>query len=262
MAVLAHPDDESFAIGGALAKYAGEGIDVHLVTATRGARGRYFDDEDRPGDEEVGAVREGELRRAAETLGLRDVHVLGYRDGELDRADTEEAVGRIVGHLRRVRPQVVVTFDPFGAYGHPDHVAVCELTTTAVAAAAAGRRPGAPHEVAKLYYAIMDDARWTALQDAFAGLAERLARRERGVVCWPEWSHSARIDARGHEDTAWRALQCHRSQLAIFDGLDRLTKEQHESLWGRYAFYRALSTVPRPDEDPERDLFEGLRAPG
>src|SRR5919112_948112 len=152
MAVLAHPDDESLGVGGALAKYAAAAVETHVVTATRGERGRYFTNENRPSDREVGRVREAELRAAAAELGVREVTLLDYMDGELDRASPREVVGRIVDQIRRVRPQVVITFDPFGAYGHPDHVAICQLTTAAVLAAAdpdfrAGAAP--PHRVVK-----------------------------------------------------------------------------------------------------------------
>lgn len=258
MAVLAHPDDESFAVGGALAWYAAEGVDVHLVTATRGERGRYFTGDERPGDDEVGAVREAELRRAVEELGLQDVHFLGYRDGDLDQADPEEAIERIVGHVRRVRPQVVVTFDPFGAYGHPDHVAICQLTTGAVAAAAGAGHRGAPHKVSKLYYSVMDPTRWRTLTTTLDGLAERIEGRERQPVLWPEWSHSARVDAREHWKSAWRAIQCHRSQVALYGGLEALDDEEHRELWGSLPFYRALSLGTR-GSGLESDLFAGLR---
>src|SRR6476469_3679450 len=94
MAVLAHPDDESLGVGGTLAKYAAEGVEVFLLTATRGDGGSY--------------------------RGYRDVALLEYRDQQLDRADPRQAIADIVAHLRRVRPDVVVTFAADGAYGHPD----------------------------------------------------------------------------------------------------------------------------------------------
>src|SRR5688500_10910784 len=134
LGVFAHPDDECLGNGGALAKYSAEGVDCSLVCATRGERGRYYDPAlPRPSDEEVGRAREQELRNAAAALGVRDVAFLDYIDGSLDQADAREAVARIVAHLRRVRPHVVITFDPFGAYGHPDHVAICQLATAACA---------------------------------------------------------------------------------------------------------------------------------
>ncbi|HSJ08713.1 MAG TPA: PIG-L family deacetylase, partial [Longimicrobiales bacterium] len=110
LAILAHPDDESLGIGGLLAKCAADGVRTSVLTATRGQRGRYFTNENRPSDDEVGRVREQELRAAAAELGVADVALLDYMDGALDGAETTEAVGQIVEHVRRVRPHVVVTF--------------------------------------------------------------------------------------------------------------------------------------------------------
>src|SRR5262249_53361398 len=94
MAVLAHPDDESLGVGGTLAKYASGGIDVFLVTATRGDNGRFRGirrgDPDHPGRQALGDIREQELRAAAATLGVREVSLLGYEDGQLDRANPRE----------------------------------------------------------------------------------------------------------------------------------------------------------------------------
>src|SRR5262245_19831855 len=123
MCVLAHPDDESLGTGGALARCAAEGIATYVVCATRGEHGRFGEANESPGPEIVGKAREAELLAAAKELGVREVSFLDYVDGFLDRADPIEAIGRIVGHLRRVKPQVVITFGPDGAYGHPDHIA-------------------------------------------------------------------------------------------------------------------------------------------
>src|SRR5439155_25436526 len=96
MAVLAHPDDESLGVGGTLAKYASEGVDVFLLTATRGDSGRYRghrpDDHQHPGPLALATIRETELRAAASVLGVRDVSFLGYRDQHVDRANPREAV--------------------------------------------------------------------------------------------------------------------------------------------------------------------------
>ncbi|MEJ2082998.1 MAG: PIG-L family deacetylase, partial [Acidobacteriota bacterium] len=132
MCVLAHPDDESLGMGGTLAKYAAEGVETFLVTATRGERGRYGDLPDRPSLEEVGVIREGELRAAARVLGIREVSLLGYLDGDLDQMSPEEVIRRIAYEIRRLRPHVVVTFGPDGAYGHPDHIAISQFTTAAL----------------------------------------------------------------------------------------------------------------------------------
>ena len=143
MAVLAHPDDESLGVGGTLAKYASEGVEVYLVTATRGERGRFrghhLDDSRHPGPSALGAIREKELHAAAAVLGLREVSILDYHDSQLDCANPQEAVALIAGHIRRIQPDVVVTFGPDGAYGHPDHVKVHHVVRRAVDLAA--RRP-------------------------------------------------------------------------------------------------------------------------
>ncbi len=136
MCILAHPDDESLGTGGILAKYAAEGVETYLITATRGERGWMGDEKDDPGLEALGRLRTGELQAAAQVLGLREVHFLDYIDGDLDQADPAEAIAKIVAQLRRVRPHVVVTFDPFGAYGHPDHIAISQFTQAAIVAAA------------------------------------------------------------------------------------------------------------------------------
>src|SRR5947199_2600159 len=160
MAVLAHPEDESLGNGGAMAHYARQGIATYVVTATRGQRGRFFDNANRPDDETVGRVREGELRAAARELGVREVTVLDYLDGSLDRADPGEATAAIAAHLRRIRPQVVLTFDQYGAYGHPDHIAICQYATAAIVTAADPTfeiaDAAAPHRVSKLYYMVHD----------------------------------------------------------------------------------------------------------
>ena len=269
MGVFAHPDDESLGMGGVLAKYAAEGVETFVVTATRGERGRYFDNEDRPDDEAVGRVREAELRAAARELGAREVRLLDYVDGDLDRAEPSAAIGRIVGHLREVRPHVVVTFDPYGAYGHPDHIAICQFTTAAVVAAAdpayrregapdAAREPDAPHRVDKLYYMAWGPETWAAYQAAFKTLISRVDGVERRASPWPEWSITTRIDTRDHWETVWRAVQCHETQMAVYERLGDLTPEHHEGLWGSQSFYRAFSTV-NGGRATETDLFAGLR---
>src|ERR1700676_5029559 len=113
MCVLAHPDDESLGTGGALAKYGSEGIGTYVVTATRGERGRFDDLGQSPGPEIVGRARDAELHAAAKELGVREVVVLDYRDAELDRVDVAEATETIAGHIRRIQPQVIITFDPW-----------------------------------------------------------------------------------------------------------------------------------------------------
>lgn len=126
LAILAHPDDESFAVGGTLAKYAHQGIQVVLLTATRGEAGILGT---KP--EAAGAIRELELLRAAKHLGI-EVYFLDYQDGELSTANPEKLLEHIACWIDTVRPQVVLTFGPDGISGHPDHVMISHIVTQAV----------------------------------------------------------------------------------------------------------------------------------
>src|SRR6187551_3268086 len=165
LCVLAHPDDESLGTGGTLAKYSGEGIETFVVTATRGERGRFGDGVESPGPEIVGRTREAELRAAANQLGVREVSVLGYPDGGLERVNRAEIVQTVAGHIARIRPHVVITFGPDGAYGHPDHIAISQITCAAVVAAA-----GAGHQVSKLYFIAWSAGPWRAYEAALRKL--------------------------------------------------------------------------------------------
>lgn len=268
MAVLAHPDDESLGVGGTLAKYAAEGVDVFLVTATRGDGGRFYGhrrgEARHPGSLAVGNIRETELRSAAAALGVREVSMLDYHDPDLDRADPREAVGRIAAHLRRLRPDVVVTFGPDGAYGHPDHVAISQFTTAAIVAAAdagfvieeaAAKAP--PHSVSKLYYLAWPQSTWNVYQAAVRTLSANVDGVERHATPWPDWAITTVIDTTDVWPTVWRAVSCHQSQLAAYQRLCDLPPEQHRTLWGTQSFYRAFSIV-NGGRRRETDLFEGV----
>ena len=180
MCVLAHPDDEALGTGGVLAKYASEGVGTYVVTATRGERGRFDDSGQSPGPEVVGRTREAELRAAAKELGVREVTLLDYHDGILDEVPASEASEAIAGHIRRVRPQVIVTFDPYGAYGHRDHIAISQLASAAIVRAAD------THRVAKLYYFVTGSRRWAAYQAAFKTLTSTVDGTVREATAWPE----------------------------------------------------------------------------
>lgn len=263
MCVLAHPDDESMGAGGLLAHYAAQGVETYLLTATRGERGWGGPPEQNPGLDALGRLREQELLAAAQTLGLREVRFLDYVDGELDRADPQEAVRRIAAHLRRVRPQVVVTIPPDGYYGHPDHIAISQFTCAAVVSAAdaafADADGQAPHRVAKLYFAV-DDARLVAFFQSVAGgpISMDVDGVTRQHVGWPEWSITTRLDASAQWRTVVRAILCHRSQLSGFPDLTQLPDETNRDLWGYPTLYRVYSLV-NGGRALETDVFAGLR---
>ena len=253
MCVLAHPDDESLGTGGALAKYAAEGIETYLVTATRGERGRFSDGQERPGDDVVGRVREAELRAAARELGVREVTVLGCPDGGLDSVDPERTQATIAGLLHRVKPHVVITFGPEGAYGHPDHVAISQLTTAAIV-----RASDRDFSVSKLYHIAWSAPTWAAYQAALKKLTITVDGVERQVIPAPQWGVTARIDTGGVWPEVWRAVQCHQTQMSVYKTLAGLPVEHHRALWGVQEFYRAFSLV-NGGRRSESDLFEGLR---
>jgi LmbE family N-acetylglucosaminyl deacetylase len=255
--VTAHPDDETLGLGGVLARYSSEGVETHVLAATRGERGRYGDGSMHPGKAELGRIREAELRAAAEVLGVGEVCFLDYIDGELDGVDPVEAARRIAGHVRRIRPHVVTTFAQDGAYGHPDHIAICQLTTAALVAAA-DRAERAGWSVPKLYWMAWSEAHWAVYQAAFKRLASRVDGTERRAVPWPDWMLTTCVDCREHWRTVWRAVQRHESQIQIYAALGELDEERQIELWGWQSFYRVYSLVNggRARED---DLFEGLR---
>lgn len=263
LCVAAHPDDESLGFGGTLAQAATEGVEVSLVVATRGERGRHGDGtEPHPGPEALGRIREAEVRAACDVLGVRNLRFLDYLDGDLDQADPEEASARIALLVRELRPQVVITFDPFGAYGHPDHVAISQLTVAAVLRAASaepivGDEQG-PHRVAKLYYMANTERRWSAFQRALKALQMTVDGGVRTAISWPDWSVTTTVDAFDRWEIVWRAVQCHRTQMAQYGALTRLTPEDHRVLWGTQEYYRAFSLV-NGGRARESGLFEGIR---
>src|SRR6476469_1420874 len=178
MAVLAHPDDESLGFGGTLARYASEGVKTFLLTATRGENGRHGPSKS-SSPEHLGRLREAELLAASRVLSISEVHLLDYIDGSLDRAHPAEAIDRIASHIRRVRPHVVLTFGPEGAYGHPDHIAISQLATSAVVAAAGATGSGQTHRVSKLYYIEWSRKKWEAYQSELRGLISKVDGIER-----------------------------------------------------------------------------------
>lgn len=125
LAILAHPDDESFAAGGTLAKYAHQDVQVILLCATRGEAGILG-----VKPEETGDIRERELRKAAEHLGI-EVYFLGYQDGELAQTKPETLLETVSYWIDLVQPQVILTFGPDGVSGHPDHVTISHIVTHA-----------------------------------------------------------------------------------------------------------------------------------
>ena len=248
MAVLAHPDDESLGFGGTLAKYSAEGVKTFVVTATRGERGRNGASRDTPAAQ-LATMREAELLAACRVLGVSEVHLLGYPDAMLDQVDCRFATESISSLIRRIKPDVVMTFGPDGAYGHPDHIAISQFTLAAVMAA---------HRVSKFYYMGWTARKWAAYQAALKRLVSIVDGVERQATPWPDWAITTTIDTAAHASTVWRAVSCHETQMSIYGNLQQLPEEHHRALWGSQEFYRAFSLV-NGGRHRESDLFEGLR---
>jgi LmbE family N-acetylglucosaminyl deacetylase len=262
MCILAHPDDESLGVGGILAKYSAEGVGTYLVTATRGERGWFGAPAENPGLTKLGQMREAELLCATQTLGVRDSQILNYIDGELDRAEPVEVIYNLVGALRRARPQVVVTFDPSGVYGHPDHVAISQFTLAAAICAAdasyAHSEYPTPFRVAKLYYMMASQSLITQYQNVFGDLVMTIDGIERRPANVQDWMITSVVDTGPYWQQVWSAVCCHETQVGSLEALGTLTDDGHRNLWGTQEFTRVYSTV-NGGRLVEQDLFEGLR---
>ncbi|HEY71248.1 MAG TPA: GlcNAc-PI de-N-acetylase [Anaerolineae bacterium] len=274
MAILAHPDDESFGTGGTLALYAQRGVRVHLICATRGEVGNV-PPKMMQGFKHIAELREHELRCAAQVLGLEGVHFLDYRDSgmpgspdnqhprALAATPVDEVVSKLVPLLRRWRPQVVITFDPIGGYCHPDHVAIHHAAVQAFHAA--GDPAYAPQDLPayqpqKLYFHIFPRRlmRWLSRLLPWFGIDPQRFGRNQDIdlvqISQPDYPVHARINYRPVGATKQQASACHASQegppSAGLLGLIFRLGFQHDT------YMRAHP--PTPPRQIERDLFEGI----
>lgn len=264
LAVFAHPDDDAFGTGGTLARYAAEGCDVYLVTATRGEAGQIALPElATPAN--LPAVRERELRCACQTYGIHPPIFLDYLDGHLPIVHQGQAVGKLVRLIRQLKPQVLITFGPEGIYGHFDHLAVHRWATAAVQLAAdpdcfPDQDGCQPHQVSKLYYRVL----------AEEALAARRANGQRpavlmdGVpfpfVAYPLSQITTVIDVSAYVEVKRRGILCHATQVAPDSRYAQAPEEMMSDPWFRQeTFLLAESSVGRPT-GAETDLFAGLRS--
>jgi len=264
MAVHAHPDDEVLGTGGVLARYADEGIRTVLVTCTNGEQGdgpNGVKPEQKGHDElQVSERRIAELRDSAAHLGVTHVELLGYRDsgmaGWTANADpdafanvpVEQAAENLSALMERYLPQVVVTYDENGGYGHPDHIQAHRITVAATRSSVAPR---------KLYDTAIPRAR-------IAGLLEYLRATGADMGEFdlppnfgtPDELITTVVDVSPYVERKRKALEAHASQRDnIF--LLRLPEDAQQQAFGQEAFVRRFSQVPAPEH--EDDLFFGLR---
>jgi LmbE family N-acetylglucosaminyl deacetylase len=262
LAVFPHPDDETLGLGPTLAKYSAEGVETYLLCATRGERGWNGPEEENPGPEALGKLREMELRCAAEKLGLREVVHLNYIDGDVDQANPYDIIAEIVSQMRRIRPQVVVTFCYDGNYGHPDHIALTQFTAAAVVCAAdSGYLDPADlpaYRILKFYHMVDSIPLVEAIENTIGGISITVDGVERKQAGWDDWAITTRIEASGYFDMVWEAVLCHQSQLPGYGPFVDLPRETLVKLFGTGNYIRVFSLV-NGGRKLEQDLFEGLR---
>jgi mycothiol S-conjugate amidase len=269
LACFAHPDDEAFGAAGLLTHYARQGIRVVLVCATRGEEGE-ISDPSLATPENLAQVREEEMRCAAKTIGADELILLDYRDSGMAgtnanarsdafvNAPADEVVPELVEIIRRVQPQVVLTFEPHGGHGHPDHIAIHHHTVaTFHTAAHPGQFPeaGDPWQAERLCYTPILHSQLEKLGKAIAevGAANDGFGDILNHLQWPEDQVHVKIDVSETIDAKWRAILCHRTQVGEHHLFRRIPEEKAKALMSTE--YLALAwPTPEPGLRLE-DLF-------
>jgi N-acetyl-1-D-myo-inositol-2-amino-2-deoxy-alpha-D-glucopyranoside deacetylase len=284
--VHAHPDDETINNGATMARYVAEGAHVTLVTCTSGEEGEVLIPDlahlAADADDALGPHRQVELAHAMAALGVTDHRFLGgagrYRDSGMMgtpandrpecfwRADLTEAATLLAQVVREVRPQVVVTYDEFGGYGHPDHIQAHRVATYGVVlAGVASYRPdlGAPWTVAKTYWNAMPRSYVAAgierMKDAGSDFFGVESVDDLPFVV-PDSAVSAVIDGTGFVESKLAAMRAHATQIAVDGPFFALSNQIGLEAWGQ-EFYRLATGAGGPVDAEtgwESDLFAGL----
>jgi N-acetyl-1-D-myo-inositol-2-amino-2-deoxy-alpha-D-glucopyranoside deacetylase len=275
MTVHAHPDDEAISTGGILAKYSAEGIRTVLVTCTKGELGETEDPLYRPPRPGMGIaeIREKELAAAIRILNIGAYHNLNYKDsgmagtpGNHDprafaQADITEAAHRLAGIIRRERPQVIVTYDENGIYGHPDHIMANRVTQKAFAAAGDSNvtldESEPPWQPGKLYFFALPKTLLKKFRRAVedAGNPEAAPADLMGT---PDDEITTRIDVARFLDQKFEAVFSHASQFGPSHSFHHLHDALKVEMFGVEHFVCILG-CSRPVNGKETDLFHGLR---
>jgi LmbE family N-acetylglucosaminyl deacetylase len=264
LTVHAHPDDEASSTGGVLAKYSREGIRTVLVTCTNGelgdAAGGVKPGEDNHDEAAVVAQRRQELAQSCQVLGVSHLELLGYHDSGMMGWPQNEApeafwnipvasaAGRLAGLFERYQPQVVVTYDANGFYGHPDHIQAHRITLAALELAPIPK---------KLYFPVIPQSEMEGFLELMRATGSEAPTNEELVdLGTPDEHVAARVDCSGVVEAKYRALEAHASQTdnQFFLGLG---PELFERVFSVEFFVRARDTTGA--SVPEDDLFAGLR---
>ncbi|MDX1415087.1 MAG: PIG-L deacetylase family protein [Candidatus Promineifilaceae bacterium] len=276
LAVLAHPDDESFGVGGTLARYAAEGVDVHIAIATDGVAGSVARGYEHTLADLV-TIRTQELEAAVNILGGR-LHLLGFQDSgyigdpanKLPEAfiniDKEISIGRLVSLIRTIKPQVILTHDESGGYFHPDHIHCCTITTEAFTAAGDEEKYphfGPPFQSQRLFYSAFPNhmvkifaflLRLRGKNPKKIGRNEDIDLTKLGI---PSQRLHAKIDYRNFWDVKRRASAEHRSQGGGTSNSRSLPEWFQRRFLAHEYFIRAIPSAA--DGYRINDLFEGVK---
>ncbi len=276
MAVFAHPDDEQ-GVSGSLLKYGRMGANTTLICATRGEAGEIAPGVDAT-PENLGQVREQEMRRAAQVAEIKHLYFLDYRDSGmagtaenehqqcLNQASLFDVAAQVTRIVRQEKPQVLLTFDAYGGYGHPDHIQMHKVALLAFFVAGdpraypeqlrAGLVPWAPK---KLYFGAFTKSRFARWYEFMQEQGQEMTEiaREFQKRALPDEAVTARIDVSEFVDLKMQSLKCHASQLGPNTFFARIPEEFRRESNKTETFVLAESRLPRPD-GVETDLFAGI----
>ena len=273
LAVFAHPDDEAFGTGGTIACYATSGVDVVLVCATRGEAGEISDPSFAT-PETLGQVREEELRCAAEIMGVKELIFLDYRDSGMAgtpenddprafiNAPADAVISTLVGIIRRVQPQIIVTFEPNGGYGHPDHIAIHNHTVSAFHAAAdpsytPGKGPA--WQTKRMFFTAIPRSFFHDMRTRLEKRGEDTSDLDQlldGQEGWLDDDVNVTLDVSSTVEDKWDALNCHRTQFGPGNLFRRLPEEDAKQLLSKEYFALAWPETTPGVHLP--DLFSEL----
>jgi LmbE family N-acetylglucosaminyl deacetylase len=269
LGVFAHPDDEGM-MGGAFLHYNALGVETGLVCATRGEVGE-ISDLALATPENLGQVREREMRAAANALHIRQLWFLDYRDSGMAgtpenqdprafiNASPAAVVGKLVAIIREFRPQVLVTFDETGGYGHPDHIAIYRATTAAFHAAADGvQYPelGAAHAVSKLYYSSFPRSAIRTMQEWMQeqNYDEWFSKLDPEQLGLPDELVTVRLSVEPWLEQKARSWAMHRTQMNPNSPMAHIP-ETLQRKWRALEYYQLAATRVGPDTPGDNDLF-------
>jgi N-acetyl-1-D-myo-inositol-2-amino-2-deoxy-alpha-D-glucopyranoside deacetylase len=266
LVVLAHPDDEAFGTGGTLAHYASQGFNVHLICATKGESGKITDPTIDPTIDK-GLLREAELRASCQALGIHEPIFLGYLDsGRFERirhgdgqalmnVDELEVEQKILGHMEVLQPDVMLTFDPHGIYGHIDHIKIHRAATAAFWSA--GKVMKEPPK--RLFYSVMSSARMKQMQQMRE--TSPLGKLDADIYGVSEDSFAAVLHVEKYVAQKQAAIAAHRSQVGPASSFAGLSEGEAKKMWEEFIVKETFTlgglrgSFPQP---PINDLFAGL----